>query len=265
MFGISRETLLKRAALFVVLGSALGAQAGTLYTIDTDTNELQTFDTRTLTFTNVATVSTAFDFGNLAYSGTQMYMSDGFEGQELYTLNLTTGAATAVGSTGVSDVFGLAFDGSGDLYGGLSTLAKGLYSINSSTGAASEIGNPGINLDALAYLPTTGQMLGIYAGNSPTNLYSINTSTGAATAINNNDTYINNAAMTYDPDTGLLWVVDWSGQVISINPNTWQETVVLSGLDAHDGLAGTAAPTPEPATMIGIGLGAAALLRRRRK
>jgi hypothetical protein len=167
-----------------------------------------------------------------------------------------------VGNTGLNDLFGLAFDGAGNLYGGMSTRSSGFYSINTSTGAPTLIGNPGIYLDALAYLPTTSQMYGIYAGHTP-NLYSINTGTGAATGITNNAPFINNAGMTYDPDTKLFWVVDWSGQVLSIDPNTFQETVVLTGQGDHDGLA-SASPAPEPATIIGAALGVAALVRRRR-
>jgi len=205
-----------------------------------------------------------FDFGNLAYNGSTMYMSQGYAGSNLYTLNLTNGDGTLVGNTGLTDLFGLSFDGSGNLWGGLSSEGTGFYSVNSGTGAATEIGNPGFDLDALAYLPTTGQLLGIDAG--PGTLYSINTGTGAGTLISNTGMYINNCAMTYDPDTGLLWVVDWSGQVITFNPNNnFAETVVLNGQDAHDGLAGIVGPAPEPATIAGIGIGVMALLRRRRK
>lgn len=258
------RTITGRTARMLAAAAGLvacaGAHAGTLYTIDTNTNELQTFDTRTLQFTNVASVGASFNFGNLAYNGSTMYMSQGF-GSNLYTLDLSNGNATLVGNTGISDLFGLAFDGSGNLWGGGSTGPQGFYSINPSNGASTLVGNPGVNLDALTYLPTTGQMLGVYAGY--TGLYSINTTNGAATLLAS-EPYINNCGMAYDPDTGLLWVVDWSGQVISINPSTYAATVVLTGQGAHDGLAGLA-PAPEPASLLAIGGGLLALARRRRR
>src|ERR1019366_1538297 len=158
MFGLSRSTFLKKAGVLVALGSARGARAGTLYTVDVTTNELQTFNTQTLAFTNVAPMGVPFDFGNLAYNGSTMYMSQGYKGTDLYTLNLTTGNGTLVGNTGLGDLFGLAFDGSGNLWGGQSSGGTGFYSVNSGTGAVTEIGNPGFYLDALTYLPTTGQL-----------------------------------------------------------------------------------------------------------
>ena len=262
MFGIFQRDLLKKVCVVLAFGSVVGARAGTLYTIRTSDDELQTFDTIAHTFTNVAHVSAAFDFGDLAYDGSTMYMTQGFKGPGLYKLNLTNGNATLVGSTGSSNMFGLAFDGSGNLFGGASTGVTGFYSINKNTGAASLIGNPAINLDGLAYLPTTGQMIGAYAG--PGSLYSINTATGSPTQLTNGP-FFDNCGMTYDPDTKLLWLVDWSGNVMSFDPNnSFARTLVLTGQGAHDGLAGIA-PAPEPATLTGIGLGVLALLRRRRK
>ncbi len=120
------------------------AQAGTLYTVSVSRHILQTFDTRGLTFTDVAALDVPFDFGDLTYDSTtgNMYMVQGFAGTNLYTLNLTTGHATLVGSHGFREMFGLAAV-NGTLYAGRSTTGTGFYSLNKTTGAATFIGNMG--------------------------------------------------------------------------------------------------------------------------
>jgi hypothetical protein len=249
----------------IAMSSAFTARAGTLYTIDVASNELQTFDTRTLQFTNVAAIApNSFNFGDLAYSGSAMYMTQGFAGTGLYTLNLTTGAETLVGDMGRNDMFGLAFDQTGTLYGSLSSGGfTGLYSINPNNAAINLIGDPGHYLDGLTYLPTQNLLLGLNAGAGT--LYGVNRTTGATTLLGGNQ-FINNCGIAYDPDTGLVWCLDWSGNVFTFNPNNnFAETLVMSGQDAHDGLASTESAAPEPATIAGVLVGFAALLRRRRK
>ncbi len=256
--------LIRNSVIVCAVVSPFAAHAGILYTISASNDELETFNTRTLQFTNVAALTAnSFDFGNLAYSGSQMYMTQGFDGPNLMTLNLTTGAETVVGSTGHTDMFGLAFDQNGTLYGSLSSDNEdGFYTINPATGSPTLVGNPGVYLDGLTYLPTQNLLLGLNAGGG--NLYSINRSTGATTQVGGAG-FVDNCGIAYDPDTGLVWCLDWSGNVFSFDPNdNFARTTVLTGQGAHDGLA-SISTTPEPASMAALLVGAAALLRRRRK
>lgn len=260
MIHLHGKDWLRRACLVLTIAASAGARAGTLYTIDTVTHELQSFDTHTLAFTNIGSVGAGFDFGDLAYDGSTMYMSQGFAGTNLYTINLTNASTTLVGNTGLGNLFGLTFDGSGNLWGGLSTGNRGVYSINKTNANATFIGDPGVFLDGMTYLPNSKQVVGVYAGQ--TGLYSINTATGGSTLLST-EPYINNCGIAWDPDTQKIWVMDWSGQVMTIDPTTYAATIVLKGLDAHDGCA-SASPAPEPATIIGASIGVLALLRRRR-
>lgn len=100
---------------------------------------------------------------------------------QLYTLNLATGAATLVGSTGSGNLQALASNSSGALFGWAVTTTTaavgGLMSINPATGAATAIGSSAASIQGLAFSPS-----GVLYGCNTT-LYTINTTTGATTAV----------------------------------------------------------------------------------
>lgn len=99
-------------------------------------------------------------------------------GENLYSINLGTAAATLIGNTGAF-LEGVAITSDGSLYG---TDAGGnLYSISTSTGAATLIGNTGLgNIEGLDFSGST--LLGTDF-NNPTTIYSISLSTAAATPL----------------------------------------------------------------------------------
>lgn len=82
----------------------------------------------------------------------------GVDGVELFTINTATGAATSIGSHGISNpsILGLAFD---DLTGTLYLVNGGqfdsdLFTVNTTTGVASFVGLLGVaNVDGLEFLP----------------------------------------------------------------------------------------------------------------
>jgi hypothetical protein len=124
-----------------------------------------------------------------AGSGNSFFGLDGSD--NLYSINLSTGAATLIGSTGITPIGtnaytnSLAGNGSELLYTQqLPSMASTLFSINETTGASSEIGLTGINdISGAGFEDGT-----LYGFTSPfldpstiPSLYTINTGTGAAT------------------------------------------------------------------------------------
>jgi len=230
-----RIALLMAATIGLV---AAGVQAGELYTIRTGDDMLRKLDTQTLTLTDIGPIGIAFDFGDMGYdpgSG-NMYLVQGFAGTGLYTVDLTNGQTTFVGSHGSSDMFSLISDpNSGKMYCGESTRNHGFYEINLSNAQLTLIATTAINMDALTYDPNQQLIVAAYAG--PGDLYSVDPSNGSTALLNDGD-FFNNCGMAYDEDTGLYWLIDWSGNLYSIDPNNgYARTLRLSGLGAHDGLA----------------------------
>jgi hypothetical protein len=65
---------------------------------------------------------------------------------------VSTGAATRVGSHGITDMFALAYDTANDTLYAESQSTQNLYSLNTLTGAATLIGSSGITVvGGLAY------------------------------------------------------------------------------------------------------------------
>jgi len=244
------------ASLFVTTT----ADAGYLYTIRTSDDMLRVLDTETLQFTNIGPIGVPFDFGGLAWDSTNqtMYMVTGFADTNLYTVNINNGSAALVGSHGFGDMFGLAYDPTTDkLYSSRSTTGQGFYSLDRSNGSPNYIGNPGVNLDGLAYDSFRDMIVGALAG--PGDLYDINRSNGSATLLYDG-AFFNNCGLAYDPETDLFWLIDWSGNLYTYDPNNgYARTQVLGALGAHDGLEFI----PEPGTLLLLALGGLSMIRRR--
>lgn len=209
-----------------------------------------------------------YQFGDLAYdmSTNTMYAVGGWGNgigavSDLFSVDLTTGAATFIGSTGQTDVFGLVWDPvTGKLFGSSSTLSTGFYEINKSTGAGTFIGDPGVNLDGLTYDGSTGNIMGMLAG--PGSLHYIDRNTGAQTLANGGAGFVNNCGLAYVAGNNSVYSLDWSGNFFryDLNNNFARTTIANVGAE-YDGLAAV----PEPATMVALGAGLLALARRRRK
>jgi len=114
----------------------------------------------------------------------------GTGGTGLYTINLGTGAASIVGSTGFDSSGDIAFDTAGNLY--LSATGSGtdrLISVNTTTGAGSLIGNIGFSaVYGLNFANST-----LYGFTLAGQTLAINTSTGTGSLLATNSIRANGA------------------------------------------------------------------------
>ncbi len=135
-----------------------------------------------------------------------IYASDNRD--ELYTLNLGTGQAHAIGNMGV-DLFDLAEDSHGNLYGVDSS--SNLYRINTSTAKLTRIGSTGVFLNALTF-SINGTLYA--AGNN--GLYTLSTSTGHATELGTLGSNTSAGDLAFDR-SGNLYLTTNANQLLRIN------------------------------------------------
>src|SRR5690606_2007716 len=121
---------------------ALDSDAETLITIDTTTG----VETTVGPLTNLVSGDTVTGLSWNESNGT-MYASSNGTGNNIYTVDLTTGALTLIGDAGISGIgIWLAIDNSGNAF--MANISDdSLYSIDLSTGAGTLIGPLGIDIN----------------------------------------------------------------------------------------------------------------------
>ena len=210
-----------RTAAFVLL-SALSspALAGTIYTVDAGTDQLLAFDTLAQTFTVIGSLGIDFDFGSLAWDENDqvMYLSPGRSNQGLYTVNLTTGAATLIGIHGIGDLFAIEVDpATGIIYGGPAGSTS-FYMFDPATATPTYLGDLGIRISGAEWDDGFGGM-GVNAlGTS--DFYVIDPPNAVATRIGSGATFLDDGGIAYDPDTGLYWQFNWSQLISAFDPSS---------------------------------------------
>ncbi len=159
-----------------------------LYAPDINTSQLLTVNPVTGAGTAVggfgsssSIVSVAFDNVSGKLYGTTALAYGATGGDELYEINPATGAANLIGALGVNNVFALAFDNTGVLYGvGMDRGA--LFTISTITGGANLVAP--VTLTAcfdIAARPEDGVMFAVDSGTS--SLYTMDLTTGATTLV----------------------------------------------------------------------------------
>ncbi|MBA5628628.1 GEVED domain-containing protein [Moheibacter lacus] len=148
----------------------------------------------------------------------------------LYSVDVPTGAYTLLGSLGISDMSGMAFNPvNGQLYA-ISPTA--LYSINTSVPSATLIGNLGTSQSLAIALAIDGSGTAYTYDIGDDLLYSINLTTGAATSIGSIGFDGNYAqGMDYDPFTDTVYmaafnVTTFMAELRSVNTTTGMTTLV---------------------------------------
>jgi hypothetical protein len=183
------------------IGDLTSDQVSTLWGIQITTDSLVSIDPVTgvgtlgPAITGTATPPTggpAFPIVSLAYDpltatlyGNTSVPYGGETADELYSINTTTGAATAVGLIGDDSVYALAFDQSGDLFGVDGTCD--LVGISTASGAGTVIGSTGLAPNGgcgaydIASDPTSGMMY--LADGFSSSLYTVDLTSGAASLV----------------------------------------------------------------------------------
>lgn len=214
-----------------------------------------------------STLVGSFGFGGVLTdafnSSGQLYalVKGGSVNSQLATVNLSTGAATVIGSpTGIAGLVAMEFAPNGTLYAA-SLGTNDLYSINLTTGAATEIGSLGFTeVMDLAWDPFNDTMYAIASSGAPGTdsfVYTINLLTGEGTLVS--------TITANDCLMGLT--VDSEDQFLAMDHCTSDSPLFAIDLATGDltnlgdtgvGLSmGAATATPEPATLL---LGGSGLL-----
>lgn len=191
---------------------------GVLYTIRQNDNMLRRLDPDTLQYMDIGPLGVDYEFGDCAWdtAANVLYMVT-WNTPNLYRVNTSTGAATAVGVHQLAQLRALAFHPpSGQLYA--VGADKHLFRINPSTAAATSVGATGVVLDGMAWDSKRNRMVGIDANLGGATLYTISLVTGAATQLAPAGS-IDNSGLAYDPVIDRHWAVDFGGQLLEYNPN----------------------------------------------
>jgi len=248
--------------------NCISANALALFTIDTSTGS-GTF-VGCLVLLNLGSVSAIeLNLNSGVLYGTGSYFDGQSESIALFTINTSTGAATIIGSTGLSisngNITDLSFRNSDNiLFGHFQNRNVGgeLHTINTSTGAATLVGATGEDQrgNSIAHSPTDT----LYYIGDDEQLYSLNQGTGAATdlLITLDFTDVTDScpqrmsAMDLDPGTGTLYGVIGANQetggpncLLTISTSTGVVTEIgltvsfLEAIAFSPGTGGTPTPT----------------------
>jgi hypothetical protein len=231
------------ACNFDVVGCDI--QGGSLVTVRQNDGMLRAYNLISGMFSDIGPVGFFPSAMGLTWdTSTQtLYLLDGSNTLQLYTVNTVTGLASAVGNHGQLDLGGLAYDSALDtMYTtqGLFSFMGGVYTVNPVTAATSLIGSPPSTFDGLTYDVTRNQIIASDCGfNGTAQMYEINPATGAQTPVGTpGPFFVDVCGLAYEPIDDLYWSIDWSGQLFSYDPNNnYAQTQVLTGLNSHDGLA----------------------------
>jgi hypothetical protein len=258
-----RVLLLLTLVLCLAAGSAWAADTGMLYAIDNDNNSLYAINPNTYTATFIGSTGIAAgSFGDLAFdpNSNTAYWVPGRGNNNLYTINLQTGAASLVGAHNIDDMFALGFDsGTGKLYG--ESSAGSFYNISTSNGSATLLGSNGVYPGGLTYRSDTSQLILLGAGSAQ--FLQVNPADGSTTLLGGSG-FVNDNGVTWDSQQGKFFVDDYSGNLYTGDPNTWGLTQVASLPGAFDGII-YVGQVPEPGTILLIGSGILGLATRLRR
>lgn len=162
----------------------------------------------------------------------------------LLSIDVTTGAGTLIGSTGLAAVPAFGINSSGDMYAvaGFDTSGVALYRIDAQTGAAIFVGNTGeVGMDAIAF--DENDVLFGLGGDPPiATLYTIDVTTGVVTPIGSTGDFMR--GMAFDPIDGILWATTGGSQFANV-PDAVYTISKSTGTATLIGQTGLGGSTPD--------------------
>jgi hypothetical protein len=161
------------------------------------------------------------------------YSVDAQVSDRMWTIDLATGVATPVGSTGLFDVEGLSFSADGVLYG-VDDSGDRLVTCSATTGVCAAVGGFGVSVRDLG-LSFDGNGKLWMSNDEPETFYEINPGTGAAASVGPQGQEVTGLAF----GGGVLYGLggDGTNNLVTINRSTGAATPVgpLGAVQVQDG------------------------------
>jgi hypothetical protein len=290
-----RSKMFTRQQLFMSLSLALlftaSASAGPIvYTVSIDfnnfTSQFGTMDLTTGAFNQIGSIISD-PLGGLMPAPNGKLLSLSLSGN-LDSIDPGTGAVSVIGATGLGDLAGVTAEFNGKVYA--TDLYNNFYSVNTTSGLASLIGATGMPICPSLISPVevsdetlftaNGKLYATFDGvnlmdstlvDSP-ELYQINPVTGVATIVGATALGLQAAVQLNGTVYGLDFNPMGQNAVLSLNVangnttflNNFASSPVAGGVNAFAVTGAAATPEPASFTLVGIGI-AAFLVSRRRK